>query len=445
MVLSWADDCQEALECDIASLDSRSSRDPNFPSGQRCMPWLIRSLLSASIPEVPVEQSRVQVLWHSWDDANSSCHPIGEVPSRTEVSGSVFVNGHLGSDDPQFHLEFWNPLNKQRLANVPVSLSGDKHWSVPVAMGDRAHNHATGLSRFNHATIELVEVERPDRLADQWRALVQESDATFLIAPQPDMERWMAAVSSLSSKVFGWPIDTLRLAEDKRHFTTVPSLDVQPAAPEWQFKVNGCSSGTAAGGSVADAGWWYQTHLASTIDWVLKPHDQCGGCDVWKITLAKPITDWELAKRVVQELRRYLPCETKSSQALLWSPWISGHPGSLSVLATPAGWWCFPPCRQCLKFSEIAIPPALKDVVAQVQSVQYLGSEIDSELAPDTMQELLWQQFASRLTHQQQSTILGWFGIDFVAKSPNEIALIEVNPRVTSSYNLLRNLRWAAG
>ncbi|MBL8891764.1 MAG: ATP-grasp domain-containing protein [Planctomycetaceae bacterium] len=291
--------------------------------------------------------------------------------------------------------------------------------------------------------LETICVKNPRELVKQLRLEVAAADAAVLIAPQPDMQKWLSALGPLANKVLGWPLTGITQAEDKVNSTQVPSLLVVPEQPDWKFFPLDTNTKNENTFGESTAAQWYAQHLRAANVWALKPNDRCGGSDVWRITLRTPIADFDVARQTIAQLREEIPGETLGKQRLLWSPWIDGEPGSLLILATPRGWWCFPPCRQNLQFRSIAIPPAFQALVSKIETVTYQGSEFVPNLLTTGSSRLLWEQFAGGMNRGQRQSLLGWFGIDFVAATPEHATLIEVNPRLTSSYNLHRHWRFA--
>jgi hypothetical protein len=445
MVTGLTVDCCQALEA-IEYFDrgcrSRPNSETEFPVGTRCVPWLLGSLFSTQASAESLLPQTVKTFWHQGEQNGSSLHPI-------DSNGVPFLNSELprfewsSADYLQSQVECWDPLREQRIVTVQVFLPAVSRWDLHAGHHSQPPAISAPTPSSSRTTLETIVVNDPARLVQQWKEAVKKSDAAILIAPQPDMQQWLAALDSLSSRVLAWPLDLLRRAEDKRYLTDVSSVVVGSDSHGWRFAANDSISPTNASDNGDVALKCFETHLAPATTWALKPTNQCGGSDVWRISLVAPLPEFANAKRILQRLRERVPCQTFGEQELLWSPWIKGEAGSLSLLATSTGWWCFPPCRQILKFEEVAVPSELLPWVKQLHKVNYVGSELDPQLLTSGTVDLLWRQFAAKLEHRERLSIRGWFGIDFVAATPEQATLIEVNPRLTSSYNLLRQLRWA--
>jgi hypothetical protein len=266
------------------------------------------------------------------------------------------------------------------------------------------------------------------------------ADAAWLIAPQPSLGHWMQWLGPMADRVLGVPADLLPTCEDKRHLTAVPSLGLTYHAGQTEPTLGVVGPDQDAGSQ--DVAAWYRQHLATTRHWALKPTDQCGGSDVWRIDLWQPLPELDAGLAEIQQLRSALPRETSMQQSLLWSPWLPGPSGSVSVLATERAWWCLPPCRQILEWDRLAVPASCRANVRRVQAVRYSGSTWESPKTWPWIHDLVWRQFANRFPLDARSRLRGWIGLDYVLPEPNRPTLVEVNPRLTSSYHLTRHLRW---
>jgi hypothetical protein len=444
MVAGLANDCHEAVTLGSAWQSEKwmQRSKAGLPTAGRFVPWLLRSQLINRPAICRSGQQIVQVFRHSFVDQYLTrgrfATMLDQPMERTSLD--LVPSSNLGQRVGR--AEFWDPVLQRRLGGTHLSLFGGNHWSVPDPQSESTSQPAGANFRDESNNHSFIMVFDRSELLSQWRNAVREADVAFLIAPQPDMQHWMNGLGSLSHRVLAWPSDLLRRAEDKRYLTSVPSMVVQPQADSWRFSVHDSRWPTDATMALPDleVQHAFQDHFATAMQWALKPTDQCGSSDVWKISLATPTTDFGMAQSCVQQLRENVPRETDLRQPLLWSPWVDGQHGSLLVWAGAEGWWCFPPCRQCLDFEELPIPWHLESYVTRLQKVRYRGSEMAPELLNSGLEQLVVGQFAAKLTAAECRSIRGWFGIDFVVSPAGQTTLIEVNPRLTSSYNLLRNL-----
>lgn len=444
MITSLAADCCEALR-----ISAQDSHDDSLPRGsqeiatqEKCIPWLLRSLFSTRVKRSLTNPHVIKVLWHPYPKGRST-GASAVTPTYSIFDARPLITEPLPhTDQSVYPLVCWDPVRQQQLETRTVSLRGPSYWKVPEGNPEPPSMKTPPTVRCDGVSTETIMVPDPNLLLAQWRAAVRDADVAFLIAPQPEMQHWLTALGALSDKVLTWPVDLLARAEDKRHLTSLPSLVIEPGPDSWRFlsRETSPASASATHCDEADAQRTFQDFFANASTWALKPTNQCGGSDVWKISLAAPVSDFTIAIQIIQQLREQVPCETGSEQPLLWSPWVEGQAGSLLVLATEAGWWCCPPCRQILNFEDVPIPLQLQKHVTRLQKVQYRGAELDTLLTTNGTEDLLFRQFAANLTVAERRSIRGWFGIDFVATSHERATLIEINPRLTSSYNLLRQL-----
>ena len=139
--------------------------------------------------------------------------------------------------------------------------------------------------------------------------------------------------------------------------------------------------------------------------WVVKPDDGAGGLR------SSVFETRELAARAVAG------ATGKGEAKLVAQPWIEGDAMSLCALASPHAVVALSVNRQHLRIE----PSEL-----QLQAIEVNCEPVDAQLA--------------RLTQQVAEAIpglRGYFGIDFV-RGPSGPVVIEVNPRLTTSYAGLR-------
>lgn len=293
-------------------------------------------------------------------------------------------------------------------------------------------------------------------LKAQWQRSVSQADRVILIAPQPEMATWLALVRDWQSRVVCCPVEILERLENKVSFAgdsaasgrpgdspPVP-CGVSPSLPGRLMTSRHSSADLPADSELQD---WYHHALATHKVWAVKPTDQCGGCDVWKVTLRAAITHWRDGWDWVQKLRRELSKETSDTHPILWSAWHNGVPCSLSMIANRDGWWCLPPCRQILQLEALELPAACRSIFETVERVRYVGTEWIDPGAPgwlnsEQRDQLLLKQFAHRLPADRWGDLRGWIGLDYVWDQREGPRLIEVNPRLTSSFNLLTHLEF---
>jgi hypothetical protein len=349
-------------------------------------------------------------------------------------------------------------LSQPLVDRLTAELAGSGHcdsqgWAPPSSMA-------------GPVPLRVVWLERDETVAEVWRRTVGQVDAALVIAPQPYLCDWAGQLRPLAKHFLSMPDALLPRLEDKRYFTQVPSLVLEPqnlnmpaqpriAGNAGSEEIDEPAPGRGLWGEgdsavacpvVTTTGQsptaWYQEFMAGRQRWALKPTNQCGGSDVWRIELQQAIPDFGQALHLIDRLRRHLPRSTELNQPLLLAPWVEGVPGSLSLIANPRGWWCLPPCQQRLEYSILETPVWLARWVHGVHRVQYVGADWDEVEIGEVAPTLVGDQFAQQLTAAQRRSVRGWVGLDYVRTPAAGCRLIEVNPRLTSSYHLLRHLHW---
>jgi hypothetical protein len=382
----------------------------------------------------PSQEQAVQAaIQHAWPVPASSASWSGHVWRMHIGTGERLETRIAHSHGPQaWYLPTCGKGVRSQLCEAPV---GPFRQLTPDPFTTPRSQWCAAPAGLRFATLGAA-TESGDGPAE----VIGAAEATWLIAPQPSLGRWMRWLGPAADRVLGVPADLLPTCEDKRHLTAVPSLCLTYPPSQTQPDISLVGLGLDSHGG--DVAAWYRQHLATTRHWAVKPTDQCGSSDVWRIDLWQPLADLDAALAEIQRLRSALPRDTSSRQTLLWSPWLPGPSGSVSVLATEDAWWCLPPCRQILDWDRLAVPVGSRANVRRVQAVRYSGSTWESPKTWPWIHDLVWRQFAARFPVDSRHRLRGWIGLDYVLPEPNRPALLEVNPRLTSSYHLTRHLRW---
>lgn len=234
--------------------------------------------------------------------------------------------------------------------------------------------------------------------AGQERAVLQQqaarADATLVIAPETDgilAERWHW-VREAGGTWFGQPMEVIELTSDKHRTCEHLHRHGVPAPRGWRL----------------DAGSSWPSDCS--IPAVLKPCDGAGSEGVRVVERPIGSDGWQ----------KFSP---SSSGARAWrlEPLLTGDPVSVSLLCGPRGKIALAPCRQ---------------ILSRDGRFHYLGGSLP-----------LPAEHAARATRLALAAVgtlrdpLGFLGVDLILGADPEgrdDAVIEINPRLTTSYVGLR-------
>jgi predicted ATP-grasp superfamily ATP-dependent carboligase len=165
------------------------------------------------------------------------------------------------------------------------------------------------------------------------------------------------------------------------------------------------------------------TPLTSLVDWqqpcpkklpiVVKPRDGAGAVLTFRVETAE---DWKRAKAAYESCR-------PQPQAI-WQPSVAGRPCSFAA--------CFIPGAEPIVF------PAVAQQFADDGTLQFLGGELpfhDPRLSDGTPQQL-----ASLINASLGGQLRGYVGFDFILPVDGPPQLLDINPRLTTSYVGYRRL-----
>jgi tyramine---L-glutamate ligase len=234
--------------------------------------------------------------------------------------------------------------------------------------------------------------EHPAEWAMWWSDAVAEADAGLIIAPETaGLLRDLCQPLSNKSPQLNCDVSAIQLCSDKwllaehcvRHkIPTIPTVLETFCGPPAERE----------GG------------------WVIKTRDGAGGELLRRV---RSTSDWRAVKRL------YPTRAAGQSPLAVRQPWIDGQAVSIAGLfgpMHPPEW--FPVAEQNLQWD---------------QAVTYMGGSIPAEISP------AGAAACQRLAEQVSSTIpglRGYVGFDVLLPdiSPDEPLLVEINPRVTTSY-----------
>ena len=228
----------------------------------------------------------------------------------------------------------------------------------------------------------------PDQtLWPQWIAASRNCDTALLVAPESEgvLAQSVAMLQSSGLRLLNGFGDFLRSASDKWETARVFAAAGVPHPPTWTIE------------SLPDPA------TCPARAWVVKPRDGCGTGDV------KTFVDFEEAV-VAAEL-----------PGRIMQPWIEGRAASVAVL---------------VEGTEITVLPAVSQTLTAEDCV-YRGGQ--GPLPEEDQRRAA--SLARMAVRALPRTVRGFVGFDLVlADDPGQDCVIEVNPRLTTSYVGLRHI-----
>lgn len=222
----------------------------------------------------------------------------------------------------------------------------------------------------------------------QWIAAAAECDTALLIAPESDglLAQSVAMLQSTGVRVLNGFGDFLRSASDKWETARILSAAGVPHPPTW----------TVASLPAPEA-------IPSAQAFVVKPRDGCGTDDVRIFpTLEEAIAAAEHEGRIIQ-------------------PWVEGRPASVAVV---------------VEANDMTVLPAVSQAITS-EDCNYRGGR--GPLGEEDQRRAA--NLARLAIRALPRTIRGFIGFDLVlADDPERDCVIEVNPRLTTSYVGLRHI-----
>lgn|GEM_PF-2046951 len=320
---------------------------------------------------------------------------------------------------------------RQKISRLTQSV-GVATYEVPGSIGDLNHR----LHVISVDSLAATEIALRDQAA--------QADAIVLIAPEPTQRHWQSLLSFAEEKIAGSSLQMVALCEDKLLSTSIPSLRIQPGDSESSSKAAGTQR--LGGGKCADVDTDEFERLIRSVDTLcVKPSDSCGSTDVWRLQLCRPFESHARLTEFVLEMRRELKIETPMEQSLLVGPWVHGMAFSISMIVESDHVRVLPACKQILKFDRLVVPAKFADQLKGCQKVSYTGGILIKPELAQRLQRKTFQELQKLFTPEQLASLCGWVGIDAVAAADERVSIVEVNSRLTSSYNLLRQLRPLCG
>lgn len=165
------------------------------------------------------------------------------------------------------------------------------------------------------------------------------------------------------------------------------------------------------------------TPLTSLVDWqqpcpkklpiVVKPHDGAGAVLTFRVENSE---DWNRARSVYESCR--------PQPRAIWQPWVAGRPFSFAA--------CF------IAGAEPIVFPAVAQQFADDGTLQFLGGKLPFH--NPRLSDEVRQRLASLINASLGEQLRGYVGFDFILPVDGPPQLLDINPRLTTSYVGYRRL-----
>jgi predicted ATP-grasp superfamily ATP-dependent carboligase len=284
-------------------------------------------------------------------------------------------------------------MARQQVEDVPLSLRHEGAAMLRAIVTDLADLAETVVavdprfaSLIANAT-ETVDIDDQQPLWGQWVSAAQECDAALIVAPESDgvLAKAVAMLRAGGIDVIAGSGDFLRVASDK--LLTAKTLS---------------AAGVVHPPYMALSDQRLRQQLEQYSRFVVKPRDGCGTQQI------RTFDSFDDARAELEE-------------NLILQAWIPGRPVSIAVVASAA---------------EQTFLPAVSQTIGDL-TCQYAGGQ--GPLDDDAQRRAT--ALASRAIAAMPPTVRGFVGLDLLlGDRPSEDCVIEINPRLTTSYVGLRRM-----
>lgn len=283
-------------------------------------------------------------------------------------------------------------LARQSLDSIPKSLRMEGEAMLRAIVSDLSEVAETVVPLDPRFEIETqasrtINADPDQPLWAQWVAAAAECDSALIVAPESDgiLAKGVAMLRAGGVDVIAGSGDFLRVASDK-----VRTAKVMLAA------------GVAHPISMSLSDRRFERELEDSDRYVVKPRDGCG----------------------TQEIRTFDSFDEARAELtdeMILQNWMPGRPVSIAMVAS----------GQLQTFL-----PAVSQVLDE-QSLEYAGG--CGPLQDDIQRRAT--ALASRAIAAMPPTVRGFVGLDLlIGDRPSEDCVIEINPRLTTSYVGLRQM-----
>ena len=284
-------------------------------------------------------------------------------------------------------------LVRHPLDEIPSGLRMEGEAMLRAIVSDLSQVAATVVPLDSRFHIELDAGETFDTNPEQsvwtdWVAAAAECDAALIVAPESNgiLAKGVAMLRAAGVDVIAGSGDFLRVASDKLQTAKV-MLGAGVAHPMY----------------VALSDRKFEREVEDCDRFVLKPRDGCG-------------------TQEIQTFDRYQDARAELTDDLILQPWMPGRAISVALVAS----------NQNQTFL-----PAVSQTLREDGTCEYAGG-----LGPlDDDSQRRAAALASRAIAAMPPTARGFVGLDLLlGDRPSEDCVIEINPRLTTSYVGLRQM-----
>ncbi len=276
-------------------------------------------------------------------------------------------------------------------------------------------------ARLGECPLTNCEVSLIESLADEerlFRELIRNSDAVWIIAPETDnqlalrslmyFEEDLVGSNSPRTRRFLGPLfGAIQVCSDKLALARL-LLDNSIATPQTKLFVP----------------IWEHSHWWNWPQWpsVIKPRDGAGSQNTFLVR--NSIELWnaccELSVALKKKGERGGKTRTEKLLSFIHQPYVAGNALSVALLIAEDG-------------SIIEVLPVAEQHLSDDGRFRYLGGRIPADISDESAVAV--QQLAQRACRAVPG-LTGYVGCDIVLpnNSPTEPVLIEINPRLTTSY-----------
>ena len=297
--------------------------------------------------------------------------------------GEYVCGGGLSHEVPEQHLLGLRQEGAAMLRAIVTDLSEFADTVVPLD----SHLLESSSELLALGDAQPVRIARDESLWPQWLAAAQTCDAALIVAPESDgvLAKAVAMLRAGGIDVIAGSGDFLRFASDK--LLTAKTLT---------------SSGVSHPMYMSLSDRRFAEDLANHDRFVVKPRDGCG----------------------THEIRRFNSFDEARAELeenMILQAWMPGRAISVALVASP---------------TEVTFLPAVAQRLDD-ETCEYAGGcgPLDAE------SQRRAAALAARAIAAMPPTVRGFVGLDLLlGNRPSEDCVIEINPRLTTSYVGLRRM-----